>query len=167
MKLKYFLFAKIGLVFLLVSMLPNGCTKEDDFYLVNNEVLLPANAFKNKLKTDQQYAAILHANLFQEALSANELYDIAQCIESIGDKEVAREVLISNFMNNQGVQMPSDSVMRADINGFVFDTYKRFLVREPTEAEITFFRNYILSDPNVTPELVYFSFALSNEYMFY
>ena len=167
MKLKYFLFAKIGLVFLLVSMLPNGCTKEDDFYLVNNEVLLPANAFKNKLKTDQQYAAILHANLFQEALSANELYDIAQCIESIGDKEVAREVLISNFMNKQGVQMPSDSVMRADINGFVFDTYKRFLVREPTEAEITFFRNYILSDPNVTPELVYFSFALSNEYMFY
>ena len=166
MKLKYFLFAKIGLVFLLVSMLPNGCTKEDDFYLVNNEVLLPANAFKNKLKTDQQYAAILHANLFQEALSANELYDIAQCIESIGDKEVAREVLISNFMNKQGVQMPSDSVMRADINGFVFDTYKRFLVREPTEAEITFFRNYILSDPNVTPELVYFSFALSNEYMF-
>jgi hypothetical protein len=167
MKIQRFLFLKITSVILLVSLLPNGCTKEDDSYLVNNEVLLPANAFKNKLKTDQQYAAILHANLFQEALSANELYDIAQCIESIGDKEVAREVLISNFMNKQGVQMPLDSVMRADIDGFVFDTYKRFLVREPTEAEITFFRNYILSDPNVTPELVYFSFSLSNEYMFY
>ena len=167
MKIQRFLFLKITSVILLVSLLPNGCTKEDDSYLVNNEVLLPANAFKNKLKTDQQYAAILHANLFQEALSANELYDIAQCIESIGDKEVAREVLISNFMNKQGVQMPADSVMRADIDGFVFDTYKRFLVREPTEAEITFFRNYILSDPNVTPELVYFSFSLSNEYMFY
>ena len=93
-------------------------------------VLLPANAFKTKLKTDQQYAAILHANLFQQALSANELYDIAQCIESIGDKEVAREVIISNFMNKPGVQMPTDSVMRADIDGFVFDKIGRASCRE-------------------------------------
>ena len=93
MRIQPFLVTKITLVFVMVSLLPNGCTKEDDSYLVNNEVLLPANAFKTKLKTDQQYAAILHANLFQQALSANELYDIAQCIESIGDKEVAREVL--------------------------------------------------------------------------
>ena len=154
-------------IFLAILALPASCKKEDDSYLVNTEVLLPANAFKTKLKTDQQYAAILHANLFQQALSANELYDIAQCIESIGDKEVAREVLISNFMNKSGVQMPTDSVMRADIDNFVYETYKRFLIREPTEAEVTYFRNYITSDPNVTPELVYFSFALSNEYLFY
>jgi hypothetical protein len=152
---------------LAILAFPASCKKEDNSYLVNTEVLLPANAFKTKLKTDQQYAAILHANLFQQALSANELYDIAQCIESIGDKEVAREVLISNFMNKSGVQMPTDSVMRADIDNFVYETYKRFLIREPTEAEVTYFRNYITSDPNVTPELVYFSFALSNEYLFY
>ena len=158
---------KTTAIFLAILAFPASCKKEDDSYLVNTEVLLPANAFKTKLKTDQQYAAILHANLFQQALSANELYDIAQCIESIGDKEVAREVLISNFMNKSGVQMPTDSVMRADIDNFVFETYKRFLIREPTEAEVTYFRNYITSDPNVTPELVYFSFALSNEYLFY
>lgn len=158
---------KTTALFLAILALPASCKKEDDSYLVNTEVLLPANAFKTKLKTDQQYAAILHANLFQQALSANELYDIAQCIESIGDKEVAREVLISNFMNKSGVQMPTDSVMRADIDNFVYETYKRFLIREPTEAEVTYFRNYITSDPNVTPELVYFSFALSNEYLFY
>jgi len=153
--------------YFVVLFLPISCKKEDSTYLVNTEVILPASAFKTKLKTDQQYVAILHANLFQTALSANELYDIAQCIESIGDKEVAREVIISNFMNKSGVQMPSDSIMRLDIDGFVFDTYERFLVREPTVAEITHFRNFILSDPNVTPELVYFSFALSNEYLFY
>ena len=49
----------------------------------------------------------------------------------------------------------------------LYETYKRFLVREPTEAETTYFKNYINSDPNVTPELVYFAFALSNEYLFY
>ncbi len=154
-------------VFLVGLLLPTSCKKEDATYLVNGEDVLPANTFKTKQKTDQQYAAILHANLFQQALSANELFDIAQCIESIGDKEVAREVLISNFMNKPGVKMPTDSVMRADVDGFIFNTYERFLVREPTQAEITYFKNYILSDPNVTPELVYFSFALSNEYLFY
>ena len=147
--------------------MPASCKKDDDTYQVNSELILPASAFKTKLKTDQQYVAILHANLFQQALSANELYDIAQCIESIGDKEVAREVVISNFMNKPGVQIPTDSVMHADIDKFIVETYERFLVREPSEAEITYLKNFILSDPNVTPELVYFSFALSNEYLFY
>ena len=148
-------------------VLPISCKKEDDSYVVNSELILPASAFKTKLKTDQQYVAILHANLFQTALSANELYDIAKCMESIGDKEVAREVIISNFMNKPGVQIPTDSVMRLNIDFFIAETYERFLVREPSQAEITYFRNYILADPNVTPELVYFSFALSNEYLFY
>jgi hypothetical protein len=28
-------------------------------------------------------------------------------------------------------------------------------------------RQFILADPNITPELVYISFALSDEYMYY
>lgn len=150
-----------------VMVLPMGCKKKEDSYEVISELILPASAFKTKLKTDQQYVAILHANLFQTALSANELYDIARCMESIGDKEVAREVIISNFMNKPGVQIPTDSEMRLDLDYFITETYERFLVREPSQAEITYFRNYIVADPNVTPELVYFSFALSNEYLFY
>ena len=63
--------------------------------------------------------------------------------------------------------IPSDSTMRADIDAFVKDTYRRFLVRDPSEAEKTWFHNYIEADPNVTPEIVYFSFAMSNEYLFY
>ncbi len=141
--------------------------KEDDDYVVNDIDLLPSNAGKTKLKNDQQYVSILHANLFQEALSANEIFEISQCIESIGDKEIAREVIISNFMNESGVIMPSDSLMRNDIDEFIVQTYNRFLVRNPTEAEKAYFKNYIESNPNVTPELVYFAFSLSNEYLYY
>lgn len=158
-----------SLILLLLAGLTvtSSCKKEEDSYIVNTQLILPASAIKTKLKTDQQYVAILHANLFQTALSANQLYDIARCMESIGDKEVAREVIISNFMNKPGVQIPTDSVMRLDIDYFISETYERFLVRQPSQAEITYFKNYILADPNVTPELVYFSFALSNEYLFY
>jgi hypothetical protein len=40
-------------------------------------------------------------------------------------------------------------------------------VRNPSEAERQYFKNYISTHPNVTPEMVYFSFALSDEYLFY
>ena len=70
-------------------------------------------------------------------------------------------------MNEPGVIMPSDAQMRADIRTFMIETYQRFLVRNPTEAEIAYFKNYITANPNVTPELVYFSFSLANEYLYY
>ena len=57
--------------------------------------------------------------------------------------------------------------MRADVDGFLKETYKRFFVRDISEAERTWFKNYIQDNPNVTPELVYFAFTLSNEYLFY
>ena len=163
--------SKILLFISAITLLSQSCKKDEApqevSYGVNPVTSLPPNAGKSKLKTDQQYVAILHANLFQVALSANQIFEISQCIESIGDKELAREVIISNFMNKSGVIMPSEAEMRADIRKFIIDTYERFLVRKPTEAEITFFTNYIKANPNVTPELVYFSFSLSNEYLYY
>ena len=87
--------------------------------------------------------------------------------ESIGDKELGREVLISNFMNKPNVQLPSDSLMRADPDQFIKDTYERFFVRIPTEGELTWYRNFIETNPQLSSELVYFAFALSNEYLYY
>lgn len=159
---------RTGLFVALAVLVLAGCKKDDaNTYGVNNENLLPPGAGKDKIKSNEQYVAILHANLFQTAMSANQLYQVTQCIESIGDKELAREVIISNFMNKPGVQLPADSTMRNNPEAFVIETYNRFLVRNPTEAEKTWFINYIEANPNVTPELVYFSFSLSNEYMFY
>jgi hypothetical protein len=145
-----------------------SCKKEPETTFGLNEVELYSSvADKDKLKTNEQFVAILHANLFQTALSPNDIFDIDECIESIGDKELAREVIISNFMNKDGVVMPSVEEMNADIDTFIDDTYVRFYVRFPTEAEKTYVRNFIQSNPYMTPELVYFSFALSDEYMFY
>lgn len=160
--MKYIFYA-LSLLFLLTS-----CQPEDKYlYEVNEVDVLPVNANKSKQKTIEQFVSILHANLFQKALSADEMVEIRKVIESIGDKELAYEILISNFMNKPGVIIPPDEDMRADIDEFLVDTYKRFFVRFPTEAEKAYMRNFIEADPNVTAELVYFSFALSNEYQFY
>ena len=143
-----------------------SCEKDVE-YEVNEETILPPNANKTKLKSDQQYIAILYANLFQTALSSDNLFEASEGIQSIGDKTLAHEVLISNYMNKSDVILPTNEEMRADVDAFITETYNRFLVRNPTEAERQYFKNYINTHPNVRPELVYFSFALSNEYQYY
>jgi hypothetical protein len=153
-------------IFLAVALFSSSCEKEP-VYDVNEVQLLPDNASKTKVKTDQQYVSILYANLFQTALSSGDLFEVSQCIQSIGDKELAREVVISNYMNRPTVQLPSDADMRANLDTFIVQTYNRFLVRNPTEGERQYFKNYISTHPNVTPEMVYFSFALSDEYLYY
>lgn len=159
---------KLAVLILLISsfIFFSGCEK-DKLYEVNEETILPPNANKTKVKSNQQYIAILYANLFQTALSSDDLFEASECIQSLGDKNLAHEVLISNYMNKPSVILPSNEEMRADIDGFITETYNRFLVRNPTEAERQYFKNYINTNPNVRPELIYFSFALSNEYQYY
>jgi hypothetical protein len=76
-------------------------------------------------------------------------------------------MLVSKYMNDPDVKIPSESSMRDDPEAFVRDTYTRFLVRQPTEAELQWMINFIESRPSLTPELVYFSFATSNEHVHY
>jgi len=151
------------------SLLLSSCKKEidPDRFEVNPVELYSSIGEKTKVKSREQYVSILYTNLFQQALSGNRLIEMIDCLESIGDKELGREVLISNFMNKPGVLLPSDSLMRANPEAFVSDTYERFFVREPSQAEISWFKNFIESNPQLTPELVYFAFALSNEYLYY
>jgi hypothetical protein len=159
---------KLLLLSLCFSLVFSACKKEEDItYGVNQVNADSYNSGKDKLKSTFQYISILYANLFQKALSANELVEITDCITSIGCKEVAHEIVLSNLMNKTGVIMPSDSLMRSDVVAFLEDTYKRFFIRNITEAEREYFTNFLETHPNVSVEMVYTAFSLSNEYQFY
>ena len=164
---KFKIMRKTILIVLSVFMSISSCKKDDPIYDINQIQSNSYNANKTKLKTPGQYISILYANLFQQALSANELVEITRCIESVGDKEIIHEVIISNLMNKEGVTIPSDSLMRTDLNSFIVEAYKRFYVRDITEAEREYFLNFFESHPNVSSEMVYTAFSLSNEYQFY
>ena len=159
---------KLFLLLLSLSLVFAACKKEDDItYGVNQVNADSYNSGKDKLKSISQYISIVYANLFQKALSASELVEISNCIISIGDKEVANEIVLSNFMNKTGVIMPSDSLMRSDVDAFLEDTYKRFFIRNITEAEREYFTNFLETHPDVSVEMIYTAFSLSNEYQFY
>lgn len=159
--MKQYLFIFISLLIL------SSCSKEQYIFEVNEIPIVPANTDKTKQKSEELYISILYANMFQIAMSPSQLVEVQKVINSIGDKQVAYETIVSKFMNDPSIQIPDDSFMRADIDQFIIDTYKRFYVRFPTEAEKTFFRNFIETRPNLSAELVYFAFAISNEYYYY
>lgn len=151
-----------------VAVCISSCKKEQVGVFELTEVpLVSTAAEKDKVKTNQQFVSILYTNLFQSAMSGSDIFELDQLFQSVGDIEVSKEVLISNFFNQAGVQLPTVEEMNADVEAFIVDTYKRFFVRLPNEAEKAWVRNFIQSNPYMTPELVYFSFALSNEYQFY
>jgi hypothetical protein len=144
-----------------------SCQKGYYVYGIDDIDITPVNSEKDKAKTESQYISILYTNLFQKAIGPNQMLDALKAIESIGDKQIAFDMLVSKYMNDPEVKLPSEAFMRSDPEAFVRDTYTRFLVRQPTEAELQWMMNYINSHPALTPELVYFSFATSNEHYHY
>jgi hypothetical protein len=146
----------------------SGCRPEPEvsFELQGLEVT-PGFAVKDRLKTNEQWVAIVHTNLFQAGMPANDLYNAARVFESIGDQSIAREVLLSNFFNQPDLDLLSREEMLDNLEAFIDETYVRFFTRYPTQAERTYVREFILNNPGMTPELVYMSFALSDEYRYY
>ena len=152
----------------LIALIAIGCRPEPEasFELQGLEVT-PGFAVKDRLKTNEQWVAIVHTNLFQSAMSANDLYNAARVFESIGDQSLAREVLLSNFFNQPNLSLMTRDEMLENLDAFLDETYLRFYTRFPTQAERTYVREFVLNNPGMTPELVYMSFALSDEYRYY
>ena len=76
-------------------------------------------------------------------------------------------MVIGSFMRNPDAKVPTMDEMRGDISSFVQETYIRFLIRQPTQAELIFMSNFIEARPQLEPHIIYTTFALSDEYQFY
>ncbi len=159
------------ILFCLVSASFVQCRKNTNTrYEIDETASYGDNLNKDKDKTNIEFHSILTTNLFQKPSSINELTRTDRVIQSCGDKTLINEVIISNYMNSSNVKLPSRKMMTDSTERFVEETYVRFFIRRPTEAEKTWFINFInanKSNPNFRPELVYTAFSASDEYMFY
>jgi hypothetical protein len=153
---------------LLLLILATACTKNERLsYGLLDQELYEDKTLKTKNKSESEYISILYTNLYQKPISPNELYKTQNVVYSIGDRTLAYEMLLSNYFNQGSVQIPSNNKMRSGLDSFILETYKRFYLRYPSEAEKTWFRNYIEANPDATVEMVYTAFAASDEYSFY
>lgn len=151
-----------------LSLLFASCKKETRVeFGVNEHPVYEAKALKTKQKSDAEYISILYTNLYQTPISPGQLYKTQNVIFSIGDRNVATELVLSNYFNTSSLKIPTDIEMRSNIDSFITNSYKRFYLRYPGEGEKTFFKNYIERNSNVSVEMIYTAFAASDEYQFY
>jgi hypothetical protein len=136
-------------------------------YRVDTVPLYFSNSEKNKQKSTIQYISILYADLFGKGISNKELAELSELNLSIGDKTMANELLLSHYLNDSEVKLPTATAMRADVGQFVEEVYLRFYLRNPTAYEKYHLVNLIEEDEQLTPAKVFTAFALSNEYYFY
>ncbi|MFT4969738.1 MAG: hypothetical protein ACI9O4_001489 [Chitinophagales bacterium] len=157
----------LSIAFILL-LLFSSCKKEAPikYGLKSTDILTPS-VNKDKPKSPAQYVAVLYVNLFQQAISTTDQVEIERLLRSIGDKRLAYELIISSYMNDPQVVLPSYTSMRANLDLFIIETYERFYVRPPSQLELEYMKNYLENQPDITPELVYFAFAISDESFFY
>lgn len=153
---------------LLLGVTFSSCKKEKIYtYQVNDVNVDQTGATKPNVKSDLEIISIAYTDLFGATIPPDLLEDMSVAYQSFGDKRLMIDMIILNFLNNPGVQIPTDATMRADIGAFVAGTYRKFFVREPTAFEKWFVSDMIEKDADVTPELVYYGFMTSNEYRHY
>lgn len=134
---------------------------------VKDEVIYDDKSQKTKEKSGAEYISILYTNLYQVPISPNQLYKTQSVINSIGDRNVANEMILSNYFNTSGLKIPADTTMHNNPEAFIVSSYKRFFLRFPSEGEKTWFINYIVRNPGLSVEMVFTAMASSNEYQFY
>ncbi len=154
-----------------------GCVKETtlttnpivDNYVfdVNGEAIYQSGLQKNKQKSPEQYISILYANLFQTSIPIDVLGVLGEVRVAIGDKQMANELILNGFVHEPDVLILSNNEMRNNLDEFINNIYLRFFLRTPTAYEKFELKKMIEEDSNLTPELIYQGFALSNEYQFY
>ncbi|MEY4875351.1 MAG: hypothetical protein RI955_36 [Bacteroidota bacterium] len=166
---------KYLLLFVCLLAITSSCKKkivqdkvyDNVIYDVGKVPIYQSSADKKRIKTATQFISILYADLFQNAISTQQLNELSILYSAQGDKGITTEMLVSNYMNSASIKMPTNTDMRSNIDKFITDTYVRFYLRNPTSYERYYFKNLIQTDVNITPEFVYTSLALSDEYWYY
>ena len=90
-------------VFVIVS-----CKKEQHIgYGLENTNVYEDKSRKTKKKNDAEYISILYTNLYQTPISPNQLYKTQNVLYSIGDQDVASEMLLRSMRVQCGITRPT------------------------------------------------------------
>ncbi len=152
---------------LLVSVL-SSCKKDTDFiYGVTDVDIQKPDANKPNVKSTFTFISIAYSDLFGANISQTQLVELQTAYAAFGDQRMVEQMIIKNFLNDGGVDIPSQSEMNADVEQFIKDSYVKFFNRLPNEFELWHIENETAGDNSITPELIYFAMMTSNEYRYY
>lgn len=161
MKMLVFVLAFFGLV-------NTGCQKESQIiYQVNDVTVAKPSGEKGSVKTVAEFISIAYTDLFGQAILQSQLLELDLAYQGFGDLKLVEDLIIKNFLNDSGLDIPTDQEMRSNPAVFIQASYQKFYNRNPSEFEEWQLRSMIEEDASITPELVYYAMMTSNEYRYY
>ncbi|MGB3948405.1 MAG: hypothetical protein WBM13_10495 [Bacteroidia bacterium] len=155
---------------LLVVVFTSSCKKAAPttyIYGVNGVGVTQDGVSKPNVKSTVEFISIAYSDLFGNTINQATLTDLSTAYVSFADKKLIEDMIIRNFLNTPGIDIPTLTEMNASLPTFIINSYKKFYNREPNEFELWQMQNLIESDSTITPELVYYAFMTSNEYRYY
>ena len=151
-----------------VSLMNIGCQKESQIiYDVNDVTVAKPSGEKGSVKTVAEFISIAYTDLFGQAILQSQLLELDLAYRGFGDLKLVEDLIIKNFLNDSGLDIPTDQEMRANPAVFIQASYQKFYNRNPSEFEEWQLRSMIDEDASITPELIYYSMMTSNEYRYY
>jgi len=145
-----------------------ACKKEKTYvYGVNDVTVKQDGANKPSVKTTTEFISIAYADIFGTTITSNDLTQLSLLYSAFGDKKLMENLIIKNFLNAPGTQIPSKAQMQQNTEQFLKETYTKFLNRTPNEFELYGTKNIIQADSTISPELIYYGMLTSNEYRHY
>jgi hypothetical protein len=145
-----------------------SCKKETVFiYEVDTVTSRQDDVNKGIPKSTVEFISIAYADVFGNTISQNNLSRLTLLYLAFGDKRLIEDLLIKNMLNSPDVEIISNTDMRNDVPSFVRSIYSRLFNRDPNELEAFTLEKSINEDPQLTPELIYYSMMTSDEYRYY
>lgn len=151
----------------LLTLLMTSCTETSTVYEIEAVDVGVNDEAKTKAKRERQFIQALYNHIYQAPLPPAEGVAIDEIIRSIGDRQVAIELVVAKMVVDQRSQLPPRSQLRQDPSAFIGALYQRFYVREATQAELSWWTNYLETHPEVDVAQVVYAFVTANEYRYY
>lgn len=148
----------------------SSCKKEAPttyIYGVNGVGVTQDGVSKPNVKSTVEFISIAYSDLFGNTINQATLTDLGTAYVAFADRKLIEDMIIRNFLNTPGIDIPTLTDMNANVPTFIINSYKKFYNREPNEFELWQMENLIEGDAAITPELVYYAFMTSNEYRYY
>lgn len=153
------------LFLLLLAVFFTFCNKEEKYvYQLEEVVVQQVGAEKENVKKSTEYIAIAYSDIYGKTIPTALLDDLKEAYVSFGDVTVIEDLIVRNFLNDAAANIPSNTEMRSDVEGFVENCFLQFYGREAGAQEKWFFKKKIDENADLTPEIIYYSFLTSNEY---
>lgn len=145
-----------------------SCTKEKDYiYEINPSNVEQQGSNKNTLKSPDQFISIAWQDLFGTNIPQNEMAKMTTVATAFGDKKVVEDLIIRNFLNKPGLQLPSSPSVNGDTAAFIKQVYMKFYNREASVFEEHYLKEQFRLNTSLKPEGLYYALMTSDEYRFY